>query len=194
MSKDKQILYLDLDNTLFNLIETILNRYNIAYNDNLSVKDFVHYDVTRHIKPECKHLFNEFGDEDTFMHLSPYPGVVDAIEYLNEKYQVYYASAGHPYTQTYRNNLLMKWFPSFKTRQLIMIRDKHLLVGDALVDDSYENLVYGNYRKFLMDFPWNQNLDEKKIGAKRLIGWNTGTLAVIDDVMERKREREARSA
>lgn len=186
--KEKQILYLDIDQVLFPLIETILQKYNAKYNDNLSVEDFTQYDVTKFISPKCKHLFKEFGTKTTFEEMKPYPGAVDAVKYLNEKYQVYYASSGHPYTQLFRDNMLEKWFSSYKSRQLIMIRDKHLLIGDGLVDDSYENLINGGYRKFLMDFPWNRSFDEKKIGAKRLKGWNMGTLAVIDEAMKKEKK------
>ena len=191
--RQKQIIYLDIDQVLFPLIETVLEKYNAKYNDTLSHENFSDYDISKYIKPECRHLFEEFANQDLFESMTPYSGAVEAVEYLNERYRIFYATAAHGYTIAYRDKMLEKWFPSFQSRQLIMIREKHLLVGDALVDDSYQNLINGNFKKFLMDFPWNRNFDEKAIGAKRIYGWDTGTLAVIDDVMERKLKMEVRN-
>lgn len=189
---DKPILFADLDNSTYPLIEEVTKRYNSAYNDNLQFKEITDYNYYQFIKPECKSPFKEFCTPDLFYSLKPYDGAVECLSILNEKYQLYFLTSGHPNTVEHRDNILGKHFKFYTSRQLIMCRNKQLLQGDVLIDDCLENLFGGTYKGIIYNMPWNKQVDENQIQTNRVFGWNQETLDIIDEVMRKRKEHTKR--
>lgn len=114
-----QILHLDIDSVVFPLMESIIPKYNEVYNDNLTHDDFLNYDVRDTIKPECKHLFQEFLTPEIYEEAVPYDGAIECIDYLHKYYQLYFLSASHPNQQEYRDKWLEKYFNGILVHNLL---------------------------------------------------------------------------
>lgn len=46
-----------------------------------------------------------------------------------------------------------------------------MIKGDVLVDDGIHNLIGGDYRKILVDAPYNREFNEKEYGMVRVKIW-----------------------
>lgn len=74
----------------------------------------------------------------------------------------------------FRDKWLQKYYGSFyKSRKLIMCRDKHLFKCDVLVDDYQENLKWmsNGCLKILFSQPWNINFNAEGYGMIRVNDW-----------------------
>lgn len=53
-----------------------------------------------------------------------------------------------------------------------MIHTKQLLSElDVLVDDYENNLIDGNYSKILLNYPWNNGINDERYGIIRCNDW-----------------------
>lgn len=148
----------DLDDTLYFFIAPLLERYNFAYNDNVKFEDITDYHIHNFLSPHCENIFREFADKEFFNQIYIEKEVIDELTKLNDKYQLYFVTAGAAITIRDRDKLLSRNLNWYKTEQLIVCRDKHLLKFDYLIDDYQGNLSGMNdYTGILIDKPWNQN-------------------------------------
>lgn len=157
-----------MDEVLTNLLDKILPMYNKDYNDNLTLDKITQYEMKPFIKPECKNLFEEYVDDKLYESLDVVPNAVEVLTELAKNHDVYFATAGHPYTMRARDNWLTKTFSFYRTGSLISIREKPLLRVDFLVDDYEENLIGGHYYGLLVDKPYNKDFPERLYRIKRI--------------------------
>lgn len=151
----------DIDETLNNLVPTLLNKYNDKYTDNIKLSDIVDYRIHKFLKPECENLFKEFVDDETILGLSVKPYAVEALTEISKYADIYFVTAGHPATAKARDKWLQKHFPFYTGNQLVLCRDKYIINADIMIDDNTENILKSPCsHKFLFDMPWNtvQNL------------------------------------
>lgn len=158
----------DLDETLQNMIKRLLLYYNVAYKDNLKFEDIRQYDMTPYLVPECKHIFQEFCNDEFFLNLDVEKTAVETLSQLSEKHDIYFVTAGHPLTIGARDEWLKRTFPFYRSRMLIACTNKQLLNLDILVDDYECNLIGGKYASVLINKPWNESFDNKKYGIERI--------------------------
>lgn len=168
---DKLILGIDMDDTIFGLMQAVIEPYNKKYNDNLALNDFTEYSVKKFIKKECNNIFEEFASDDVMENLQIKDGALDAINFLHKYFRILFLTAGHPYTAKARDKLLTKTFSWYKSGQLVLCKDKKLVRVDALIDDYENNLIGGAYKKILFNAPWNENFNEKEHGITRVMDW-----------------------
>jgi 5'(3')-deoxyribonucleotidase len=163
---------IDLDDTTFNFMPYIIERYNKKYNDNLTIDTFTNYNVRLFIKKECENLFEEFRDDDLFLNATPKDDAVEVITWLNKKDDVIFPTAGHPCTRNARDLLLKRTFSWYKSEQLYMCPDKHLLRIDTLIDDCIDNVIDKHYRAIVFTQPWNKSLNVNNyFGMFRVNNW-----------------------
>lgn len=150
----------DMDNTIFNFMEVLIKEYNKKYSDNVQFSDLTKYDFSDKIKIPLKQFFKEFATSENFRKMKPYPYVKEFIDLIHngENIKVYFVSAGHPKTMVARDKLLSKTFSWYESKQLIMLRDKHLLLIDVLFDDCLDNFNGAQYDCIVVTQPWNKDI------------------------------------
>lgn len=146
----------------------ILPLYNAKYDDSLLYNHINQYEMKQFVKPECKNIFEEFVDGDFYAGLDVAPGAVDVLSELAKKHDIYFVTAGHPYTMKARDEWLERIFSFYRSGSLIMCRMKQLLDLDILVDDYEFNLIGGKYLGLLLDRPWNQDIAPRAFRMKRI--------------------------
>lgn len=154
------IIGIDMDDTLYDFVSLVLDRYNNEYNDNVTVDDIKEWDIHQFLKPECKNVFS-FVDDGLFENITIEEDAKEFVERLfTKKHEVYFVTAGHPKTIQARDRLLKKSFKKFNSENLIMCRQKNLLHLDILIDDCADyfssDLLY-RYDCFLKVQPWNKS-------------------------------------
>lgn len=164
----KQIVGVDIDETINNQISAILVKYNKKYNDNLTINDITDYNIQKFLKPTCKNIFKEFCSKKFLKKLKMTQETIKALTELNDKYTLYFVTSAHPKTLEVRDKWLSKYLPWYSSKQLIVCRRKSLLQLDWLVDDCFDNLIHGTYSKILITKKWNENIDTYKLGIPRV--------------------------
>ena len=166
----KKKVGIDIDETIIPFIRLLLDKYNKAYEDNVKYDEVTDYRVHKFLKPECTNVFKEFVDKDFFANITFEAYIIDELTRLNEKYQLYFVTAGAPITIRDRDKMLSRNLEWYTSGQLIVCRDKGLLNLDYLVDDYEENCKSGNYIGLLLIKPWN--LYSKYDISLRINGFN----------------------
>ena len=79
----KKILALDIDSVLADLMPVWVERYNIDYNDNLTVKKIKDWDMSRFVKPECgKKIFDYLNDPNLYDYVNPIENAWEGVNAL----------------------------------------------------------------------------------------------------------------
>lgn len=154
------------------MLSKILPKYNSKYADSLTEEFIYKYDFSSILNPACKNIFSEFVDYNLIMSLDVAENAVEVLTYLSKYHDIYFVTAGHPYTAAARDDFLSMHFGFYRSSHLIVCREKQLLNVDVLIEDYENNLIGGAYHKILIDKLWNQHVATNLYGIKRIFGWN----------------------
>ena len=149
---------IDLDDTINNLVEVWIDRYNKDYSDNLKIEDIETWDIGDYSKIG-KNFYNYLGDGETFKNLSVKDGAANIIEKLCEQHEVYIVTANASYNKGVcddKVNFIKKFMPFFPIKNIIFINNKSLLNLDILIDDGLHNFEgFKGFKKVVFNRPWN---------------------------------------
>ena len=172
-----------MDDTIENLLEVWIEELNKRYSKHYKLDDVIDWDMTKCFPDlTTNQILSVLDDLSIYDKVRPYKDAQKYIKLLNDNpdFEIYIATRTHPHVFTYKmENLLFKYFPFFKNKQIICIANKQLLNCDVLVDDAVHNLIGGTYDKILMDMPHNKDcisidinkLDYNKHIIKRATNW-----------------------
>ena len=169
-NKDFRIL-IDMDDTITNFLEEVINEYNKTYGTNHSIKE-----VTEWVIPSSFEygLFSVLELTNILTMITP---KLDSIEYINkwidEGYNVLIVSDCCNRYQSYRDKLkwLKTYIPKFDLSHFIPCKEKYVISGDVLIDDNLDNLekwsLHNPYgMDLLMTAQHNKQIqDERRINS-----------------------------
>lgn len=138
-NKNFRIL-IDMDDTITNFLEEVINEYNKTYGTSHSIDE-----VTEWVIPSSfEHgLFSVLELTNILTMITP---KLDSIEYINkwidEGYDVFIVSDCCNRYQSYRDKLkwLKTYIPKFDLSHFIPCKEKYVISGDVLIDDNLDNL------------------------------------------------------
>ncbi len=166
---------IDIDNTICNTSECVLNYVNQKIGTNLCIKDIKEYYMERFIPEEHKHLILQaFHDKEMWKNVSLFPTAKYYIDKLtNEGYDIYFVTATTFANIDKKSSFLKRNFPRININdKLINIKYKQLLNLDIMIDDFLENLIgERTYYSICLDYAWNQT-NELIPCFSRATGWN----------------------
>ena len=160
----------DIDGVVDDLVEQITNKYNEAYNDNLTIEQITEYNMNLFTKPECEDVFEEFCTPELILNMNPIEGAVEAVTKLMEEHEFYFVTSTIPENVGYKNAWLKEFFPLYTEKMLVVTYDKSIVPGDILIDDYGENLNNNIGLNLLYNRPWNTGIQEKP-NYKRVYNW-----------------------
>lgn len=164
-------LGVDMDETVARMLSKILPLYNEKYNDTLHEEFIYTYSISQFLNPLCKNIFEEYATDSLIENMEVMDGAVEALTYLSKYHDIYFVTAGHPYTLKARDNWLNRVFSFYRSSNLIVCREKQLLNLDVLIDDWENNLIGGAYRRLLYTRPWNEKVATNLYGIERIHTW-----------------------
>lgn len=172
---------IDYDSTLFNTIDVWIDLYNKKYNDKLTINDFKFWDIHKSLPKEKSNKFYSILDNnELWENIKPLNNAVEVVKDLNEEYEVYIITATHHNHIKIKSEILLKYFPFIEYKQIISCYYKQLINVDIMIDDNLENLIGGKYRKILIDYPWNRDVDDCGRGIERFKNWKEIRGELID--------------
>ena len=169
-NKNFRIL-IDMDDTMTNFLEEVINEYNKTYGTNHSIDE-----VTEWVIPSSFEygLFSVLELTNILTMITP---KLDSIEYINkwidEGYDVFIVSDCCNRYQSYRDKLkwLKTYIPKFDLSHFIPCKEKYVISGDVLIDDNLDNLekwsLHNPYgMDLLMTAQHNKGIkDERRINS-----------------------------
>lgn len=170
MKKETKIIFVDVDDVCARLSEVWLGRYNKDYNDNLTDKDLTDWNIDKFVKPECGlKIYHYLKDPGIYDEVVPRDGSIEGVNILRELgYKVLFATSCPIEVAGRKFHWLKQYDYIKKERDYIEIRDKSLLKGEYMLDDSYDNVSGFTGYSYLLTRPWNKN----RLWYHRVIDWN----------------------
>ena len=154
------IVLCDIDNTILNTEQLIVDEYNRRYNKSITLDD-----VT------CWNYFSDKVDDDFFEFLTkpktwddvqpiePISRLVRTMVTQPDYFTVYLVTATNPLKTGLREKLAVaSKATGVDKRHIITCNDKHLLHGDIMIDDYVKNIDDTPCPlAYLVDRPWNRD-------------------------------------
>lgn len=171
MENKKFRILIDMDDTITNFLEEVINEYNKTYGTSHSIDE-----VTEWVIPSSFEygLFSVLELTNILTMITP---KLDSIEYINkwidEGYDVFIVSDCCNRYQSYRDKLkwLKTYIPKFDLSHFIPCKEKYVISGDVLIDDNLDNLekwsLHNPYgMDLLMTAQHNKGIkDERRINS-----------------------------
>jgi 5'(3')-deoxyribonucleotidase len=162
-------VFLDMDETLVNLVDPWLGYLN-AFNDtSVTREDTTAYSVEKTFTWLTNdQIFGPFITPGFWKDLPPFPGAIEFVRRLvDSDYDVYLATspARGPTCAPEKEQWVMDHLPFLGRERLILCHHKYLLRGDFMMDDNPKYLCRFKGRRLLFDKPWNhpEELDRQKL-------------------------------
>jgi 5'(3')-deoxyribonucleotidase len=180
------VLAIDIDNTLCNLQEVVVNLFNERYATHYTLNDFTEYDVMNVLPTEdaikMKNMYGEIGIYNT---VKPLPGAQNSLQKLiNNGHQVYLVTDAIPATYSDKVEFFHRYFPFIDDAHIVSMKHKYLFRCDVLVEDNFANLIAKPYyHRICFNYPWNQSNKDYVYDIKRCYNWDD-VVMMINEINE----------
>ena len=152
------ILFVDMDEVIADTYMAHIEIYNRDFQEGLTIDNCIGTEVWRTV-PEDRQasVRNHARNPGFFRDLKPIKGSQAILKRLNEKYDLYIASAAmqFPNSLEEKSDWLDEHFSFIPWQKRILCGDKHILKGDILIDDRSYNLENFQGRSLLFTSPHN---------------------------------------
>ncbi|SDB64239.1 5'(3')-deoxyribonucleotidase [Flavobacteriaceae bacterium MAR_2010_188] len=163
-------IFVDMDEVMADTYYAHIDQYNKDFDECLTPEDCWGKEVWKAV-PEHRNdtVKNHAYGLGFFSDLKPIKDSQKVLEAINEKHDVYIASAAmqFPNSLLEKSEWLDQHFPFIPWQKRILCGDKHILKGDVLIDDRGYNLKTFDGRKFL--FTSGHNIHETEF--ERVDSW-----------------------
>ena len=153
-------ILVDLDDVLNNLCEVWVNYLNNRYNLSVHKEEITSWYFHKAYPTLTEQqVISPLYEEALYDTLEPNQEAIYYLEKLSKKHNIFivtstpYEVADYKFKKVLYNN-----FPFIPKENIIITKQKHLINGDVLIDDCIDNLLNGNYIKFLFTQPHNATL------------------------------------
>ena len=139
-------------------------RLYIIYKDNIQYKDITKYEFFDILKNASRNeILNLLNKDEFWNSVIPYEDSFEYLKKLNDEYELYIVTSTSYKTPREKFDRLFSLFDFLTEDQLIITSKKYLLNVDIMVDDCIDCLLKGNYIKFLINEPYNQEVFDDTI-------------------------------
>ena len=169
-----KIIYIDVDDTIEDLLLAWVNYLNNKYGLSVNVNDCKDWNLCL-LFPMLteKQITDALWDVELWKDVKPIEGADVYIKKLiDDGFDVYLATASHAkYFNDKFVHVINKYFPFIAEDHIITIHSKQLLKGLVLVDDYIENLKDGEYYGILFTSYYNKNIVASNYNVFRVTTW-----------------------
>ncbi len=161
---------IDMDDTIADAVQEHLARYNRDHGTSLSKADLTGkwiYDV---VEPTHRERVAEYLQSgDFFVDLPVIPDSQRVVTLLNEKYEVFIATAAMEFPNSFvaKYRWLERHFPFLNPRRFVFCGDKSILNADYLIDDQAPHFRHFRGEGILFSAPHNHGVE----GYRRADTW-----------------------
>lgn len=162
----KKRILVDMDGVLANVYEQFIRYEFEESGKQLILEEAIGGDEVKAFPNGLKHV----NEKEFFRTVPVMEGAVEAMRYLNEKYEVFIVSAAMEYPNSLEDKYqwLQEFFPFLNWRQFIFCGSKQPVSADVMIDDHPKNLDYFNGQRIIFSQPHNGGKDNQ---YTRLNSW-----------------------
>lgn len=179
-------ILVDMDDTMEQLLEAWLRKVNEKYDRSVVCEDITVWDVSKAYPGLTKEqVYDVILENDFWKDVEPIPHAAEVLEgFIRKGHEIFVVTAT-PYESVpgKMRDHLFRYFPFIRWENVIITSRKQLIQGDVLIDDGVHNLEGGNYRKILVDAPYNRAYDAEANGMIRVYNWKE-IEAAVDRIAE----------
>ncbi|RYY03123.1 MAG: 5'-3'-deoxyribonucleotidase [Gammaproteobacteria bacterium] len=149
---------IDMDETICDTLTRHLDWYNTEFKQNLTRQDVMGKKIYDSVPDEHVARIRSYPDNPKFFaDLTPYENAIEVIRELNEKYDIYIATAAmeHPNSFAAKYEWLVKYLPFISPMNFIFCGNKGVLNTDYLIDDSSRHFEFFSGQGVLFTAPHN---------------------------------------
>ena len=173
------MIFVDVDDVVADLCSEWVRLYNHEYGDTLRREDITDWNITKFVKPECgNNIFNYLRNHDLYKGVLPIDGASEGVMQLRDLgYRVVFATSCNLKMAGQK----LQWLDDYGflsmdkqgvCKDYIEISDKHLLLGDTLIDDYHHNLNGFNGRRILFKASHNLDVSHSDFTFSRAADWD----------------------
>ena len=158
---EPMIILCDIDNTILNTEQAVVEMYNRTHDDKVRLNDIVSWNYfSDKVEPD---FFEFLTKPNTWLNdVQPIQSVCDLIkEFVScpAYFTVYLVTATNPLKPALREKLMLaQSVTGVDKHHIITCNDKHLLYGDIMIDDYVKNIDDTPCPlAYLVDRPWNRD-------------------------------------
>jgi 5'-nucleotidase len=155
-------LLIDMDSVICDLMSKWFSKYNMEYDDNLTIDQLKCWNTEQYVKKACGTKIYQYLSEPGFYRdLKPLPHAVEVLERLNKRYEIFIVTTSPKSALQDKALWVEEFLPFIGSRHIIFTHHKHMIKGDLLFDDAPHNL-----EKFMeaggfavaMDYTYNESV------------------------------------
>ncbi|MBU3027751.1 5' nucleotidase, NT5C type [Zobellia galactanivorans] len=164
------VIFVDMDEVIADTYGAHIEIYNKQFSENLTLELCNGNEVWRMVPPERQQSVRDHArNRGFFRNLKPIKNAQEILRKLNEKHEVYIASAAmqFPNSLEEKSDWLDEHLSFIPWQNRILCGHKHILLGDVLIDDRSYNLEKFDGRTLLFTSPHNI----KTTGFERANNW-----------------------
>lgn len=158
---EPMIILCDIDNTILNTEQAVVEMYNRTHDDKVRFNDIISWNYfSDKVEPN---FFEFLTKPKTWLNdVQPIQSVCDLIkEFVScpDYFTVYLVTATNPLKTALREKLMLaQSVTGVDKHHIITCNDKHLLHGDIMIDDYVKNINDTPCPlAYLVDRPWNRD-------------------------------------
>ena len=162
---EPMIILCDIDNTILNTEQAVVEMYNRTHDDKVRLNDIVSWNYfSDKVEPD---FFEFLTKPNTWLNdVQPIQSVCDLIkEFVScpDYFTVYLVTATNPLKPALREKLMLaQSVTGIDKHRIITCNDKHLLQGHIMIDDYPKNINDTTCPLcYLVDRPWNRDAYKK---------------------------------
>lgn len=167
----RKIICVDMDEVIADALGEHLMRYNRDFQERLTPGDLHGRWIWDFVPPDRLHVLESYmRSNDFFSNLQVMPHSQRVMERLQERYEVYIATAAMeiPTSFTAKFEWLKRNFPFIRPSHIVFCGDKGILRGDFLIDDNPRQLRRFRGEGILFSAPANAFVS----GFRRVNDWS----------------------
>lgn len=159
-------ILIDIDDTVWDLITPWVNEMNRLYGTSVDASDIKDWDLSKVFSTvSYEQRIYPLTQEYFWDSVHPY---TDAVMYINQLvedgHEIYFVTSTHYKNIEYKVKKLDKLFPFIFYDRLIVAKNKHMIMGDVLIDDYIANLDKNRRYNILFNSAYSRNIDFTKDG------------------------------
>ena len=174
------VIMIDLDNTLNNLQEVIMNVFNERYGTSYSIKDIKTYSVSECLsKEEATNMIALYSEEGIYNNVKPLKDAQNALQKLKKAgHEIYIVTHSIPSIFAEKVEWI-KYHFNVDEAHIVAMQNKWLFKCDVMIEDNLDNLLGGyHYDRIVIDCPWNRDIHDEAYSIHRCNNWNEVVAAV----------------
>ena len=175
------VILVDVDDTLCNLQEVVVNSFNKRYDSHYTLNDFTEYDIMNVLPTRDAIAMKDiYGESGLYDKVKPLPGARESLEKLiNLGHQVYLVTAAIPKTYGEKVAFIKRYFPFIDESRIVCMKHKWRFRCDVMIEDNLQTLIADpNYHRICFNMPWNKSNKDWIYGIHRCYNWDDVLVAV----------------